>query len=296
MASLLRNQDGTDRNCLISPARDREEALIELLPEVVAVYRRHLTNRFVLRHGSRVLSGPFEGMRLAIESSWGDGDLLAKLSGSYESALHDVIEFVKQTPYVSVVNVGCSEGYYAIGLARAFPGITVHAFDTDEAARRVCSGNSRLNGVGNIIIEDHCTVEALEHVAQSGRVFLLLDCEGAELSLLRPRRALALVNADILVECHDILRREITSTLIDRFSPSHVIRRIDESACLDPKPDCLNDLSGFDRALATCEFRPVSMHWLLLLSRVHAGQSAPAFSPAGNEMKLEPLINYDHGT
>jgi len=40
-----------------------------------------------------------------------------KLLGFYEQPLQPYIEQVIQTGYPTIINIGCAEGYYAVGLA-----------------------------------------------------------------------------------------------------------------------------------------------------------------------------------
>jgi hypothetical protein len=68
-----------------------------------------------------VMDGPFRGMILASETAGAAGDITSKLLGTYEADLHGVLEkAVGRAPRL-VINVGCGEGYYAIGLARLLP-------------------------------------------------------------------------------------------------------------------------------------------------------------------------------
>src|ERR1700686_4848787 len=64
-----------------------------------------------------VQSGPFKGMRLSDQTTWGDGDLGAKILGCYEQELWPHLEGARRGAYRRVINVGCAEGYYAVGLA-----------------------------------------------------------------------------------------------------------------------------------------------------------------------------------
>src|SRR5436305_1529663 len=97
-------------------------------------------------NGPRVRSGPFAGMTML--RAVADGSYTAKLLGCYERELHGLIRRLVRTRYRTVVNVGCAEGYYAVGLARRMPAATVHAHDTDPEARRLCRRLARANGLG----------------------------------------------------------------------------------------------------------------------------------------------------
>src|SRR5262245_4204461 len=72
--------------------------------------------------------GPFLGLR-CINASTGS-TIVPRLLGSYEAELHDTIEKLAGRDYRRVVNIGCGEGYYAVGLARRLPSARVFALDT----------------------------------------------------------------------------------------------------------------------------------------------------------------------
>ena len=63
-----------------------------------------------------VRNGPFAGMRYpGVQSVC--STIVPKLIGCYEKELHSVIELICSQQYNSVVDIGCAEGYYAVGLA-----------------------------------------------------------------------------------------------------------------------------------------------------------------------------------
>lgn len=88
--------------------------------------RSRLKHTYIATHGNIVASGPFAGMRLHPEYSE-----LPKFLGTYEANLHPAIRRLTARRYDVILNIGCAEGYYAIGFARAVPGAQVQAFDTD---------------------------------------------------------------------------------------------------------------------------------------------------------------------
>ena len=114
-----------------------------------ALRREHRTRELFRLSSGQVLSGPFQGMILPDEESWGDGDRGSKILGCYEINLHQVLLIaVGRKPSV-IVNVGCAEGYYAVGLARLLPEVTVHAFDIDKRAQIACKKGAERNGVAS---------------------------------------------------------------------------------------------------------------------------------------------------
>ena len=78
-----------------------------------------MSQEFTRRHGWVVQGGPFAGMTYVRGVSC--ANTISRLLGSYEAELHPVVEQVISRSYPTVIDVGCAEGYYAIGLARRSP-------------------------------------------------------------------------------------------------------------------------------------------------------------------------------
>ncbi len=236
----------------------------DLLSLAVSRRRMQLFRMCVKSYGLKVQSGPFEGMALSPRVSWGDGDLLSKLIGSYEAELHSVVAEVIRMRYKRIVNVGCAEGYYAVGFATKMPTCEVVAFDSSKLARSICERAASLNLVQNrVTVLNQCSISALEQqLCHPDPVFLFVDCEGDELHLLSPAAIPRLRMTDMVIECHNFIREGTTTAICDRFSSSHQIRWIyEESRMLSDFP-ILKNMSSLDRAIASCEFRPAGINWL----------------------------------
>src|SRR5687767_13183612 len=78
----------------------------------------------------RVRHGVFAGMHYPAMEAAGSA-IFPKLAGCYEAELRSLMEQIVRTPYTTVVDVGCAEGYYAVGLALRMPQVNVLAFDMD---------------------------------------------------------------------------------------------------------------------------------------------------------------------
>lgn len=241
------------------------------LPLSVRARRQALTSQYVETFGCVVSAGPFEGVVLSVESSWGDGDLLPKLSGTYEQALWSAWSEVLGRTYSAAIDVGCAEGYYAVGMTRKLKlDNNVYAFDIDPKARQLCSRNACLNGVKDrLIIGGRCDPNSLREIlVENPRSFLLLDCEGGERDLLGSVSLSQLSKCDVLVECHDFLDPGVTNALKTRFEASHNICMILEDVTpIVSHSHFLMRLGSLDRAIGTCEFRPVPMHWLFMKAK-----------------------------
>jgi hypothetical protein len=248
-----------------------------ILSMAAASRRRQINEILIALSGKRVQSGPFAGMLLETETSWGDGDLSPKILGCYEAELHPAMDYITANPYDTVVNVGCAEGYYAIGLALKMPQAQVHAFDINAAAQEVCRKAARDNNAGNVTVHGACGPDQLSALLEPpGKAIVIMDCEGYERELLNPAKVRNLDRADVLVECHDCIDRAITGTLIEAFRETHALSLINEGA-RDPNAfEFLRGWSSLDRWLAINEGRPEMMRWLFMMS--NALRTPPAFS------------------
>ena len=215
-----------------------------------------------------VANGPFRGMRYPSAEAAGS-ELLPKLLGSYESELHAVLAELLARNYTDVIDVGCAEGYYAVGFGLRLPKARIHAFDTDANARALCSNMAQLNGVGDrVTVGGACDESVLLGLTLSGRSLLISDCEGYEKELFTTAVVSFLARHDVLIETHDFGDIEISSVLRERFGGTHVIRAIESIDDIRKvRTYVYPELSRYDDAtklIALAERRPAIMEWLYL--------------------------------
>jgi len=224
------------------------------------------TAEYVRRHGLVVRGGPFTGMRYLEGLERSGGDLVAKLIGTYECELHGVLDEWIAQGFERIIDVGCAEGYYAVGFATAMRSSTVDAFDIDESAREQCASMARVNDVaGRVNVLGLCDPAALSAYPERG-VALLSDCEGYERTLLDPDLAPRLRNWWILVELHEFIDPSITDTIRARFADSHEIEII-EGQARPQEPAELAFMSSRQRRAVLGEHRPGPMRWAHLRPR-----------------------------
>ena len=253
---------------LNASAKDEASALDNTL-RLLSKWRSTLIQNTVLeRHGTLVLQGPLQGLDFLRQST--EGCHIAKLLGSYEQPLQAFIEAAIVANYATVLNIGCAEGYYAVGMARRMASTQVHAFDLDPRAQKTCAALAEKNGVAQRV-----TVGALfkpeDFAAYTGqKVLVLCDIEGAEKDLLDPAAAPALKDMDIIVESHECLIPGITQTLVERFKATHQITLIqdDGQRQLNNAPQWFRGLAHLDQLLATWEWRSGPTPWLVMRAGV----------------------------
>jgi SAM-dependent methyltransferase len=211
-----------------------------------------------------VLNGPFRGMRYMASSS---GSMLgAKLVGSYESQLQTWIEEAIDASYERVIDIGCAEGFYAVGLALKLPDAQVIAFDTNPEALKLLGELAALNGVDSRIdARLECTPSGLRTLA-AGKTLIICDVEGAEGDLFSSENVAALAAADAIIETHDDQIPGMTQRLIARFASTHKIEAVVHERKEPGRYPELAALSAAEAMFLLDEKRVADQCWLRLLS------------------------------
>ena len=189
--------------------------------------------RLLTRH--RVMAGPFKGLRYvddSVSSVYG-----AKLLGVYEKELHPVIEQLIADAPDRVIDVGAAEGYYAVGMAYRLR-CPVFAFERDEKGRALLLAMARLNDVdGELAIEGECSPAELQAaMAAPAHPLVIMDVEGAESTLMDPKKLPASGKTKFLIEVHEGIVPGLVDLIRSRFAPTHDIRVI------EPKRRSMEDL------------------------------------------------------
>lgn len=179
--------------------------------------------------GNKVRGGPFEGMEIPSRPAWQDASLSTKLFGTYEPELHTVIHMAAKRNPKAVINVGCAEGYYAIGMARLLPDAMVYALDIDfDSLLLVMEYAKRNDAEGRVVCIQGCSEPEglLVKDAPKGPRLYILDCEGAEYSLIDMERCPILKHSDLIIEYHDFLERGNSEGLINKLVATHAVQKI----------------------------------------------------------------------
>ena len=220
-----------------------------------------LTRKILRERGASVQRGPFAG--LVCPPSTFERHLAPKLFGTYERELHPTWQRIFQRTYSELLDVGCAEGYYAVGLARQFPNAIVHAFDTDPWARRAVQEMGARNATSNLKVHGICDPAWLaEHLKADS--FILSDCEGYEDQLFMPDLVPRLRTCDLLVELHERPSPGVTARLLERFRATHSMTLIPAEARHPAQLSDAGFLSEQEQRLALREYRRDGQQWLFL--------------------------------
>lgn len=257
------HQRAFDAISAIMAERGPTEGGLHAVFDFLLHYRCLLINNTILqKDGDRVYGGPFAGMVLPDPANRLQAPLLL---GCYEGELHDIVRAIPDLGYQRLINIGCGEGYYAVGIKRLVPGIEVWAHDIDPEAQRRCRLAATLNGVD---IHVGGVFDPQQFALHAGhRTLVWCDVEGAEETLLDPVLYPALATMDILVELHPTATGHTRDTVPMRFADTHHIDIRFPGSHAFHMPDWLRDGSQLNQLLAQFEWRGSATPWAMMRAR-----------------------------
>ena len=210
---------------IISPfvwLSDRAKESKENYNEASKLNRLHekvqiLLTEHVVRHG------PFKGMNFGNARRESDS-IYAKLLGSYETEIHLFFEKVFKKKYSSILNIGCEDGFYAVGLALQMPNVAIKAFDSNSKAIQNSKELANLNNVGDrISFYGKCTSANIDSLDMNERMLLVVDCEGDEGIIFNKNNAMLLAKSDLLIELHINIYPLLEKHFRELFDVTHKI-------------------------------------------------------------------------
>ena len=151
----------------------------------------------VVRHG------PFAGLKYPELTAIGS-TLYPKLLGSYEAEIHQWIQEICADDYSEIIDIGCGEGYYAVGLARRITQAMVYAYDESEEAKLLCAKFGAANHVAyRLSVRGLFTADELVGIPIRRRGLIICDCEGGESHIFDEQTSHRFADWDLLIETHD---------------------------------------------------------------------------------------------
>ena len=212
--------------------------------------------------------GLFKGMLYPDFNAYGSA-IFPKLLGSYESELYFEVGNLLKNNYKYIVDIGCAEGFYAVGTARLSPSSIVLAYDINEKAISFCKQMAQLNNVTNIKFGDFCSQDTLRGLDFGNKSLIICDCEGYEKELFAGNISSSLKECDILIELHDLYDETISPSILKEFSSTHDAKFIYSENTFEKirKINSLNDVSDNDVKTFFNE-RTGIMRWVILTAKV----------------------------
>jgi predicted RNA methylase len=213
-----------------------------------------------------VQAGPFAGMKYPPDRIADIDASATKLLGTYELEIAWVFERALKSNVTTFLDIGCADGYYAVGMAYASPTITTYAYDLASSARELCAATAVASGAeGRVRIAKCFRRETLANLAVE-EALVLCDIEGGEVELLDSRVAAALRCCVVVVEVHESQRRGAGARLREVFATTHDVITVAQRPRVDI-PGPLESWSAAERTVALSEFRDPDLHWLVFEPR-----------------------------
>ena len=217
-----------------------------------------------------VCNGPFKGMQFDREAGL-SGSTYAMLLGSFESEIHPFIYATLQKHYDHVYNIGCADGYYAVGFARLMPASIIHAYDLDKRALVKAQKLATQNALQhNIVFSGTFFPGDVNEVDVNKRSIFIVDCEGAERNIFTKENVGKLVNADLIIEMHINIYPDLEDYFTAIFEATHNITIVDSvDDHLKAKNYSFDQIDGLDYSLRhfITEERGIFMQWIILSSK-----------------------------
>jgi precorrin-6B methylase 2 len=247
LARFLERERNRNENEPPPPKLDQDLALKIISPDLT------------VRHGVfRGLKYPEEKLDRSV--------LVPKILGSYEWELQPLLQRLQVKDYSEIVDIGCAEGYYAIGLGRLFPNSKIFAYDTNPEALRLCRLMAKANQIETRLATGaFCDAATLQNLPLTRRALVISDCEGYEKHLFNHETVQKLAAHDVLIEVHDMIDITTSSRLRAAFNKTHkleVVLSVDDikKAQTYDYPE-LTSFNLAERKILLAEYRVSIMEW-----------------------------------
>lgn len=218
----------------------------------------------------KVINGPFKGLNYKDVKACGS-TFVAKLAGSYECEINIFIDRIIEKQYNEIWDIGCAEGYYAVGLAQKIPRAKVIAFDIDKNAQEECRKLSLSNNV-EVVVRGECNAVEINSTDFSNGL-IISDCEGYELPLFTNVN-ISELKLDYLIEIHEWpLINDVADKIRLLFESTHTISVIKSISDLNKAHNLRFDfgvLTLVDRYNIVREGRGEEMQWFYCERKVIA--------------------------
>lgn len=213
-----------------------------------------------------VYGGPFKGLKYIDYKAYGSS-IYAKLLGTYEAELHKFISLMFKKDLDFLIDIGCAEGYYAVGFALKNKNILVYAFDISKSAQNLCLDMARFNKVASRVkVSGEIDKNYFLKLPKKKKGLIIMDCEGAEADLLDKEVLNYLSNYNFIIELHEFIIRGIEKKLINIMKETHtikIINSVDDYRRPDKWPlAILEGINFIDQKELYKEFRPGLMKWI----------------------------------
>lgn len=213
-----------------------------------------------------VKNGPFSGIKYPKLIS-NHSAIYPKIIGSYETELAESIRGILKNSHKVIYDIGCAEGYYAVGFAINFPDSIVYAIDNDQNALKNCNDMCELNNIKNVIPKNEFKLSELNNY-DFENALIFCDSEGYEKQIFELENIKYFNSATVIVEVHDFIFRGLSDIISSNFKNTHTVNVIRSNSDLfkmmNYKYHKPLRLDLFTKYLLYRENRPEKMTWLII--------------------------------
>lgn len=241
--------------------------LIFKVSDKIKYYRQYAICKTISPQ-NKVLSGPFKDIIYPKLEATGSL-LLPKILGSYEDELHGIIEIVCKKKYTKILDIGCAEGYYAVGLASRIKNALVYAYDTNPKAIELCHLMASVNFISDRLnTGNFFSSKDLSNFDFGISGLIFCDCEGYEIELFNKTNVNNLKNCDIIIELHDCFNDSISATILPLFESTHKLTLVKSKRNKSTKNyPYLKNIKNIDNEMIS-ERLNVLMKWAYLEAKI----------------------------
>lgn len=210
-----------------------------------------------------IVAGVFAGVKFTDNQVFGTP--MAKLLGTYEMELRDVLSNIGSAQCDRLINVGGAEGYYAVGGAVSWDIQEVIVYEALEEGRKLITCIAKKNGVlDKMRVLGNCSEDDLYALSsEESRDILIMDIEGNELRLLSERVLDRLRKSIVVVEAHDFVCPGCSLAIRKRLQKTHDVSVI-SSQTRTPADFPLNiPVTSKCKTALMNERRPGIMEWVI---------------------------------
>jgi hypothetical protein len=211
----------------------------------IAATRKKI-NKEELKHyfNGRIYFGPFSGIKIPEELY--SILSLSEILGLYESCLHHVFGDLLNKEVKNVVIVGGNNGYYSGGLSYILHPDKLYVYEMDEKMHPQISSWFIKNSLKLPVLLGEANTSNFNNFNEKVDL-LLIDCEGAEETLLDPMLFEWQQKSNIIVELHPFYVKNLINIITKRFSLTHEIELIYDDFQEDEKIEKI--ITGLDLSI-----------------------------------------------
>ncbi len=138
----------------------------------------------------------------------------------------NIFNLILSRKYTEIYDIGCAEGYYAVGLALKSTSSRITAFDIDQGALNSCIKLAEFNNVKNRVeVKRFCSSDDINNFNFLDGL-IISDCEGYELELFS-NVDIEKKKLDYLIEIHEWpLNVNLAQKVYNIFEKTHHINII----------------------------------------------------------------------